>query len=310
MPAARLAMGQIMSARFPIVDAHQHFWDLDKNYYPWLQDEPMIPFRYGDYSAIRKNYMPADYRRDASGYDIVGTVYVEAEWDRKTPVAEMHYIDALRRAERLPTVAVAHAQLDGSDVESILEQQAAFSFVRSIRHKPRANESPGGGAGGMTDSVWRRGYALLRRFGLRFDLQTPWWHLHEAADLARAHPDTPIILNHTGLPADRSPQGIEGWKRAMTALAQCPNVAVKISGLGVPGQSWTADANRTIVLTVIDLFGVGRSMFASNFPVDSLCATFGQIFGGFREIVADFSAADQQKLFRDNAIRIYAMEGA
>jgi predicted TIM-barrel fold metal-dependent hydrolase len=300
-----------MSAPFQIVDAHHHFWDLDKNYYPWLQDEPMIPFRYGDYSAIRRNYLPADYRKDADGYEIVGSVYVEAEWDRKNPVAEMKYIDALRRAERLPSVAVAHAKLDSPDAQSILEQQSAFSFVRSIRHKPRANPSPSDSeAGGMADSVWRRGYVLLRRFGLRFDLQTPWWHLHEAAQLARAYPDTQIILNHTGLPADRSAQGIDGWKRAMALLAQCPNVAVKISGIGVQGKSWTADANRNIVLTVIDLFGTGRTMFASNFPVDGLCATFGQIFGGFREIVADFSTSDQQLIFRDNAIRIYAMDGA
>ena len=299
-----------MSAPFQIVDAHHHFWDLGKNYYPWLQDEPMIPFRYGDYSAIRKNYLPADYRKDADGYEIVGSVYVEAEWDRKNPVAEMTYIDALRRAERLPSVAVAHAELDSADAQSVLEQQSAFSFVRSIRHKPRANPSPADKtAGGMADSVWRRGYALLRRFGLRFDLQTPWWHLHEAVDLARAYPDTQIILNHTGLPADRSASGIDGWKHAMSGLAQCPNVAVKISGIGVPGKSWTADANRNIVLTAIDLFGASRAMFASNFPVDGLCATFGQIFGGFREIVADFSAADQRLLFRDNAIRIYAMDG-
>ena len=299
-----------MSAVFQIVDAHQHFWDPGKNYYPWLRDEPMIPFRYGDYSAIRKAYLPADYRKDASGYDVVGSVYVEAEWDPKNPVAEMKYIDALRRAEGLPTVAVAHARLDGPDVESILDQESVFSFVRSIRHKPRANASPtDAGAGGMTDALWQRGYAMLRRFGLRFDLQTPWWHLHEAAQLARTYPDTQIILNHTGLPADRSPQGLEGWKRAMAALAQCPNVAVKISGIGVPVKAWTSDANRNIVLTVIDLFGAGRSMFASNFPVDSLCATFSQIFGGFREIVADFSASDQRLLFRDNAIRIYAMDG-
>ena len=299
-----------MSAAFQIVDAHQHFWDPGKNYYPWLRDEPMIPFRYGDYSAIRKAYLPADYRKDASGYDVVGSVYVEAEWDPKNPVAEMKYIDALRRAEGLPTVAVAHARLDGPDVESILDQESVFSFVRSIRHKPRANASPAdAGAGGMTDALWQRGYAMLRRFGLRFDLQTPWWHLHEAAQLARTYPDTQIILNHTGLPADRSPQGLEGWKRAMAALAQCPNVAVKISGIGVPVKAWTSDANRNIVLTVIDLFGAGRSMFASNFPVDSLCATFSQIFGGFREIVADFSASDQRLLFRDNAIRIYAMDG-
>lgn len=94
----------------------------------------------------------------------------------------------------------------------------------------------------------------------------------------------------------------------MAALAQCPNVAVKISGIGVPGKAWTSEANRSIVLTVIDLFGAGRSMFASNFPVDSLCATFGQIFGGFRDIVADFSASDQRLLFGNNAIRIYAMD--
>lgn len=298
-----------MTAPFQIVDAHQHFWDPGSNYYPWLRDEPMIPFRYGDYSAIRNTYLPADYRKDANGYDVIGSVYVEAEWDPKDPVAEMKYIDGLRRAEGLPTVAVAHARLDEPEVEAILDQQSAFPFVRSIRHKPRANASPrDGGAGGMTDALWRRGYTLLRRFGLRFDLQTPWWHLDEAAQLARAYPDTQIVLNHAGLPADRSPQGLDAWRRAMAALAQCPNVAVKISGIGVPGQAWTGAANRSIVLSVIDLFGTGRAMFASNFPVDSLCATFSQIFDGFREIVADFSTADQRLLFRDSAARIYAMD--
>jgi predicted TIM-barrel fold metal-dependent hydrolase len=131
--------------------------------------------------------------------------------------------------------------------------------------------------------------------------------LPEAARLAADFPDTRIILNHTGLPADRSAEGIAGWKRAMEALASCPNVAVKISGLGQRGQPWTVAANRDIVLTTIDLFGVERCMFASNFPVDSLCATFPVIFGGFREIVGGFSTAEQQALFRDNAIRIYAM---
>jgi predicted TIM-barrel fold metal-dependent hydrolase len=300
-----------MSSSFPIVDAHQHFWDLGRNRHPWLQDEPMIPFRYGNYATIRKNYLPADYRRDTQGYRIEGSVYVEAEWDRGDPVGEMEYIAGLRRAEGLPTVAVAHARLDGDNAVAALQRQAAFPFVRSIRHKPRANASPRDtGPGGMTDAAWRAGYALLRRLGLRFDLQTPWWHLHEAAELATAYPDTQIILNHAGLPADRSPDGIAAWRRAMSTLAQCPNAAVKISGIGVPGAPWTAEANRKIVLTVIDLFGIERAMFASNFPVDSLCATFGQIFGGFREIVADFSAADQRKLFCDNAVRIYAMENA
>ena len=160
----------------------------------------------------------------------------------------------------------------------------------------------------MTDPRWGAGYALLARHGLRFDLQTPWWHLPEAAALAGRFPQTTIILNHTGLPVDRSPEGIAGWRRGMAGLAACPNAAVKISGLGVPGQAWTVAANREIVLTTIDLFGVDRCMFASNFPVDGLCATFGAVFSGFREMVRDFTPGEQRCLFHDNAVRIYDME--
>ena len=298
------------SPPFVVVDAHQHFWDPAKNYYPWLCDEPPIPFRYGDYRPIRRRYLPPDYREDASPYVVERSVYVEAEWDPADPVGEMHYIDALRREHGLPTVAVAQAWLDREDAAQVLERQAAFPFVRSVRHKPRANASPHDGApGGMTDAKWRAGYRELARNRLRFDLQTPWWHLREAVGLAADFPDTQIVLNHTGLPADRGGEGLDGWKRAMAAFAACPNVAVKISGLGQPGQRWTAAANRDIVRTVLDLCGVPRCMFASNFPVDSLCATFAEIFDGFRAIVRDLADADQRALFRDNAIRLYAMDG-
>jgi predicted TIM-barrel fold metal-dependent hydrolase len=178
--------------------------------------------------------------------------------------------------------------------------------VRGIRHTPRTNPAPRDGRpGGMMDDVWREGFAALHRLGLRYDLQTPWWHLHEAADVARAFPDTQIILNHTGLPADRSSDGIAAWRSAMALLAACPNVAVKISGLGQPGKPWTSDANRQIVLTTIDLFGPKRCMFASNFPVDSLCGTFDEIFGGFDAITRDFAEDERQQMFSRNAVRIY-----
>ncbi len=292
-----------------IVDAHQHFWDPELNYHPWLRDEPPVPFRYGDYRPLRRRYLPPDYLADAAPYQVEKTVYVEAEWNPADPVGEMRYIERLRSEHGLPSVAVAQAWLDADDASAVLEQQAAFSFVRSIRHKPRANRSPGDAApGGMSETRWRAGYAQLARNGLRFDLQTPWWHLHEAVRLAADFPDTQLILNHTGLPADRSTEGLAGWKLAMTALAACPNVAVKISGLGQPGQAWTAAANGNIVRTVIELFGPSRCMFASNFPVDSLCASFATIFDGFRSIVRDLSADEQRGLFSDNAIRIYAME--
>ena len=298
-----------MAADFPIVDAHQHFWDPGVNYHPWLRDEPPVAFRYGDYRALRRPYLPHHYLADAQPHRIVATVYVETEWDPRDPIGEMHYVERLRRQTGLPTVAVAQAWLDHDDAAAVLERQAGFPFVRSIRHKPRANLSPTDGApGGMTDPRWGEGFAALARNGLRFDLQTPWWHLREAAALARRFPETTIVLNHTGLPADRSAAGIAGWKRAMAALAACPNAAVKISGLGVPGQAWTVAANREIVLTTIGLFGVDRCMFASNFPVDGLCATFDTIFSGFREMVRDFTAGEQRRLFHDNAVRIYGME--
>ena len=298
-----------MTEAFPIVDAHQHFWDPRVNYHPWLCDEPPIPFRYGDYRALRRPYLPADYLSDAGPCHIIATVYVETEWDPRDPIGEMNYVEGMRREAGLPTVAVAQAWLDRDDVAAVLERQAAFPFVRSIRHKPRANLSPADGApGGMTDPRWGAGFALLGRNGLRFDLQTPWWHLPEAAALARRFPQTTIILNHTGLPSDRSPDGIAGWRRAMATLAACPNAAVKISGLGVPGTPWTVAANREIVLTTIDLFGVDRCMFASNFPVDGLCGTFDAIFSGFREMVRDFTPGERAQLFHDNAVRIYGME--
>jgi len=297
-------------ADLAIVDAHQHFWDPDANYHPWLRDEPPIPFRYGDYRAIRRRYLPPDYRADAAPIRIDQSVYVETEWDPADPVGEMRYVERLRQEFGLPTVAVAPARLDEPDAPDVLAQQAAFVFVRSVRHKPRANRSPTESSpGGMTDARWRNGYAELGRNNLRFDLQTPWWHLAEAARLANDFPDTQVILNHTGLPADRSAEGIACWKAAMKTLATCPNVAVKISGLGQRGQPWTAAANRDIVLTTIDVFGPSRCMFASNFPVDSLCASFHTIFGGFREIVHGFSAGERRGLFHDNAIRVYGMEG-
>jgi predicted TIM-barrel fold metal-dependent hydrolase len=159
----------------------------------------------------------------------------------------------------------------------------------------------------MGDAGWRAGYARLARHGLSFDLQTPWWHLAEAAAVARAFPDTLIILNHTGLPADRSPEGLRGWREAIATLAREPNVAVKISGLGVPGQPWTAKSNREVVLRTIELFGVDRAMFASNFPVDGLVTTFDTIYAGLKTIVRDFPESERRRLFHDNAVRLYRL---
>lgn len=289
-----------MSAPFPIADAHQHFWDPRANYLPWLCDPEPIPFRYGDYAAIRRPYLPPEYFGDARGFDVVKTVYVETEWDPRDPRGETAWVERLRSETGFPTVMVAQAWLDREDSAAVLEAQAAVPFVRGIRHKPRPGQ--------MREAKWRAGYDRLASLGLRFDLQTAWSELGDAAALCRDFPETQLILNHTGLPADRSAQGMAGWKRAIAMLADCPNAAVKISGLGVPGQPWTAARNRDIVLFAIEAFGTERAMFASNFPVDRLCGTFAEIYGGFREIAGRFSALEQRRLFHDNAVRIYDME--
>ena len=295
----------------PIIDAHQHFWDLERNYVPWLRDEPPIPFRYGDYSVLRRNYLPNDYRRDTARHDVVKTVHVETEWDPADPVGETRWLHQLAEANGLPNGIVAQARLDRDDVAAVLAGHAAYPRVRGIRHKPTAATAPDhiepGAPGSMGDPRWRRGYALLARHALSFDLQTPWWHLAEAADLARDFPDTLIILNHTGLPADRSGEGLADWRQAMRTLAALPNVACKISGLGQPGQPWTVASNRGIVLDTIEIFGVERCMFASNFPVDSLVADFDTICGGFEAMTAALSAAERAALFHDNAARFYRL---
>ncbi|MCE9665247.1 amidohydrolase family protein [Halomonas sp. M5N1S17] len=296
----------------PLIDAHQHFWDLERNYLPWLCDEPMIPFRYGDYSAIRRNYLPEDYRRDTANFRIAGTVYVEAEWDPRTPVEETRWVHELADREGLPTVMVAQARLNQPDVGELLAAHSDFPRVRGIRHKPTAARSAAevvpGVPGSMGDPAWRRGFALLAEHRLSFDLQTPWWHFDEAAELAEAYPETQIIINHTGLPADRSEEGLRSWRDAMAAVARQPNVAVKISGIGVPETTWTAEANRRVVLETIDCFGVDRCMFASNFPVDSLVASFDTLFEGFQAITGTFSESERLKLFHDNAVTFYRLE--
>ena len=297
----------------PIVDAHQHFWDLERNYLPWLCDEEAIPFRYGDYSALRRNYLPPDYRRDAAGHNVVRTVYVETEWDPRDFVGETRWLQEIIAATGFP-----HAHRRRRAPRRPRGGSGAgrpHRLPAGARHPPQAAGGAGAGRGAdrrapgsMGDPAWRRGYALLEQYALSFDLQTPWWHLAEAAALARDFPNTQIILNHTGLPADRSPEGLAGWRRAMQTLAAEPNVALKISGLGQPGQPWTIAANGPIVRDAIAIFGVDRCMFASNFPVDGLCADFDTIFRGFKTIVADLSQAEQSNLFCANALRFYRLD--
>jgi predicted TIM-barrel fold metal-dependent hydrolase len=301
-------MTQMATWTGPIVDAHQHFWDPFANNHPWLKPEAMIPFRYGDYSAIKRRYLPEDYRKDVGAHNVRESVYVETEWDPATPIEETRYASSLATRDGLPNAIVAQAWLERDDAASVVARQAAFPLVRSVRHKPGGPATPdavGRERTLMSDDKWRRGYAELERYGLHFDLQTPWWNLGEAQALARNFPRTLVILNHAGLPSDRSTDGLAAWHAAMARFADAPNVRVKISGLGQRGKPWRSEDNRWIVEEIIAMFGAERAMFASNFPVDSLCASFDTIYSGFKAIAARYPHAEQEKLFCGTARSVY-----
>jgi predicted TIM-barrel fold metal-dependent hydrolase len=296
----------------PIVDAHHHFWELSGvRLYPWLMQPPWLNFRYGDYSAIRRNYLPDDYAKDTAKHNIVRTIHMEAEFSASDPIGETRWIATIREEFGRPDACVAQVWFDRPDIDEILAAQATFPFVRSTRHKPSAlAASMGlrrGRKGSMDDPLWRRGYALLEPYGLRFDLQTPYWHLPEAADLARDFPATKIIINHTALPADRSESGLAAWRRNLEGVAAYPNVYLKISGIGLEGGLWPVSQNKHIVLDAIFIMGWERCMFASNFPVDGLCADFDTIFGAYKSYVAAFPCEQINALFHDNALRVYGL---
>lgn len=296
----------------PIIDAHHHFWDLARNPHPWLRDQPPIPFRYGDYGALRgRDFLPADYDAVAAGHLVVASVTMEGEWDPADPLGEARWMADLARRTGRPAAHVGQAWLDRPDVEEVLAQSAAIALVRGVRHKPRAAARPDlverGARGSMGDPAFRAGYGLLARHGLHFELQTPWWHLDEALDLVATHPEVPVVLNHTGLPADRSAAGLAGWRAAMTRLAKAPQVAVKISGLGLAGRPWRLADNAPIIQETIAIFGPARAMFASNFPVDGLCGSFDAVFSGFKAATAGMPAADRLALFHDTAVRVYRL---
>jgi predicted TIM-barrel fold metal-dependent hydrolase len=301
-------------ADIPFIDAHHHFWDLGRNRHPWLQDEPMIPFRYGDYTEIRRSFLPADYRSISTCQNVVASVTMEGEWDDDDPVAETVWMEEVARAHGAPAAHVARAFLDRPDVRDVLSGHASSPLVRGIRHKPRAAPDPRsiekGASGSMSDPAWRRGYRMLEWHGLHFELQAPWWHVDELLDLVAAAPTTPVVINHAFLPADRSPGALAGWRKALSRAASAPGITLKISGIGIKDRRWSLDDNAGVIRDCIEIFGPKRCMFASNFPVDGLTGSFDTIVSGFRAATADLALPDRQALFHDTAVRVYRLDRA
>ncbi|PIB26459.1 thioesterase [Amylibacter kogurei] len=290
-----------------IIDAHHHYWDPSANYHPWLRDKPMIPFRYGDYSSICDKFMNSEYDVVTQDWDVVATVTMEGEWDPADPTGEAIWMQRQHDETGRPAAHVAQAWLDSDNIVELLAAYQALPIVRSVRHKPRFNDRPGGAVGGMMDKAFREGFCRLADSGLIFDLQTPWWHLNEAIDMAQLAPETKIVLNHAGLPSDRSAEGLAGWRAAMTEFAALPQTYVKISGLGLPERAWSIADNKDIIRFCINTFGPERAMFASNFPVDGLCGSFDTIYSGFMDVTSADAEGDRDQLFYKTAKQVYGL---
>ena len=304
-------------ARF--VDAHLHLWKLDHLSYPWLTPPFSDDGPNGSVAAIAHDYGPGDYFRDAAGYNVVKAVHIDAGADPTDAVAETRWLQGLAgegwagAGPGFPQAIVAFAALNAPDVEDVLARHVESPNVRGIRHIVNWHPDPKKtytARNLLDDDAFARGYALLARYRLSFDLQIYPNQMEQAFRLASAHPDVPVILNHCGMPVDRDAAGIAAWKSGMRLLATLPHVATKISGLGFIDRQWTEDAQKTanmrsVVLETIDIFGTDRSLFASDFPTDKLFNAYGRQLDVYDAVTSEFSAAERDALFAANAERIY-----
>ncbi|MGQ3047780.1 MAG: amidohydrolase family protein [Niveispirillum sp.] len=294
----------------PIVDPHMHLWDFTRQHYSWLMDRPLPSNAAGNVEPIAKPYGLSEYLADTAGFDVRGLVHVEAGASTAHSLAETQWLQGVADEGRLPMALVAFAALNDPDVEKLLAAHAEHGAVRGIRHIINWHSDPArtySTRDVIGDADWQRGYALLAKYVLSFDLQIYPSQMAVAAELAARHPDIPVILNHAGMPTDQDADGLALWRKGLALLAAQPNVAIKISGLAMIDRQWTVDSLRPFVLHAIDAFGTDRAMFASNFPVDKLYGGFGAHYAAYDAITADFTDAERRAMFAGNAARLYRL---
>lgn len=293
-----------------IIDAHHHFWNVSSDKYTWLADES-LDLLWGKPIDLPRTYLPNDMEADASPFELIKSVHVQCFRDPADPVEESRWLQSLADDPDLggyPHAIVAFADFSSPDIDEILSQHCQYKNIRGIRQILNRHPNENWHMSDrdyMQDETWLRNYGLLEARNLSFDLQIFYHQVPDAIRLAQRYPNIPIILNHAGMPADRDPESIEAWRSAMKQLAECGNVTAKISGLGMCDHDWTVESIRPFVVDVVEAFGVGRCMFGSNFPVDSLFSDYAAIWKAYDAITSDLSEDERAKLFHDNAERYY-----
>src|SRR5258708_12600527 len=157
----------------------------------------------------------------------------------------------------------------------------------------------------MNDSQWRRGFALLEKLGLIFELQVFASQMADGAILAADFRETTIVVEHCGMLEDRSEAGWNEWRTGMQLLAKNPNVYTKISGLGTFLHRFDRDAIRSVILETIEIFGAGRCMFGSNFPFEKILTDNPTLFYCISSTLYELNVHEKAAVLGDTAKRIY-----
>ncbi|MET0309377.1 MAG: amidohydrolase family protein [Sphingomonas sp.] len=294
----------------PFIDAHVHLWDLKRIRYPWL----MPPFGddgpNGSVEPIARTYLLPDYLADADGWDVRGIVHIDAGAVPEAALDETDWLQDMADAHGMPNAIVAFAALNDPGVETLLKAHAQRRNVRGIRHIANWHEDP---VRTYTphdvtrDEAWRRGFGLLGKYGLSFDLQAYPAQFPGLVGLIERHPEVPVIVNHCGMMVPSDSDGRAEWRAGMRALAAFANVSVKISGIGFAYRPWDLEQARSYVRDTIDIFGTHRAMIASDVPTDKLFGSFDRHLQAYRTIVSDLPPEEQRALFAGNANRIYRL---
>jgi predicted TIM-barrel fold metal-dependent hydrolase len=289
-------------ARIPFTDTHVHFHDIREPAlsYDWVApDSPADPIL-GDHSAIKAvRYWADDWLMESRFQNVERVVHVEATQWLDDPVEETRWLQAFTDRLGVPHGAVVQAYLARPGLRDVLERHAQYPILRGIRDPDREAF--------LTDD-WRKGYALLEEFDLVCCNHTGYERMPEARRLIEDFPGITYCIDHTGWPTARDAEYFEKWKLGIHEIAKAPNAVIKISGLGMCDHRWTVESIRPWVLESIEAFGTDRCVFATNWTVDKLFSTYGDVIDAYAEIISGFAEAEQLALFSGNAKRIFRLD--
>ncbi|MEV0821635.1 amidohydrolase family protein [Nonomuraea rubra] len=293
-----------------IVDAHHHIWraaDL-----PWLSG-PMVPRIFGPYEPIRRDYPIEEYLADATASGIGASVYVQTNWPLDRVVDEVRWLAEVHQETGWPMAVVGAADLfDDSAPETMRRQAALTPLVRGTRQQLHWHERPefryATAPDSMKDPVFRKNLGVLADLGWLFELQVFPEQLPDAIDLVAAFPGVTFVLVHAGMLIGPEYAGL--WRAGMAALAERPNVVVKLTGQGTFVHRVDAGLISSVAREVIGWFGADRAMFGTNFPVEKLWTTMPHLVATWKDALAHLPPAAQDAVFSGTARRVYGLGGS